>query len=120
VHRNKTGALIRAACRMGAMSSPTCSPAALAAISTYADAIGLMFQAVDDLIDVTQTSEAAGKRTGKDAEAGKLTYPSILGVEGTRAEIARMHRDALNALTPLGERAEPLATVAEFLATRTK
>jgi len=120
VHNNKTGALIRAACRMGALCAPSPSPQTLEAITTYARAIGLMFQVVDDLIDVTQTAETAGKRTTKDAQAGKLTYPRVLGIEGTQKEIARLHAAAVTALAPLGNEADALRSIADFLATRTR
>ncbi|MEL6797880.1 MAG: polyprenyl synthetase family protein, partial [Planctomycetota bacterium] len=79
IHRNKTGTLIRAACKMGALCAG--NEAAVEAADRFGAAVGLMFQAVDDLIDVEQPAERTGKRTGKDAEAGKLTYPGLLGVE---------------------------------------
>lgn len=117
IHRNKTGALIRASCRMGAI----CGGAGdddLNALTIFADRLGLMFQAVDDMIDVEQSAEVTGKRTGKDAEAGKLTYPGLLGIEGTRAEVSRMHSEATGAILMLGDRAEPLLSIAAFLAER--
>lgn len=117
IHRNKTGALIRASCRIGAICGDA-QPETLDALTRYADDIGLMFQAVDDLLDVEQLTEHAGKRTGKDAEAGKLTYPGLLGVEGTRSEISRLRADAVSAVTPLGAAAEPLVTIADLIATR--
>lgn len=138
VHRNKTGALIRAACRMGALSvtcdtsvtsvtpAPTASPKLLDAITAYGDAVGLMFQVVDDLIDATQTSEHAGKRTGKDAEMGKLTYPGVLGIEATRAEVERLRVAAelalkpVPALAPSGDGGEGLRTLCNYMAARTK
>lgn len=121
VHRNKTGALIRAACRMGAISaSPTLPTASLEAIATYGDAVGLMFQIVDDLIDATQTSEHAGKKTGKDQDAGKLTYPGVIGLDRSRAEVERSLKAALDALAPLGEPARPLRELAAYMAIRTK
>lgn len=119
VHRNKTGALIRAACRMGAMAARA-NEQTLAALTAYGDAMGLMFQAVDDLIDVTQSSEVAGKRTGKDAEAGKLTYPSVLGVDGTREAVRHLHAAANAALAPLGEKAAMLRVAAAVMAEREK
>lgn len=119
VHRNKTGALIRAACRMGAFAAGA-NEQTLAALTAYGDAMGLMFQAVDDLIDVTQSSEVAGKRTGKDAEAGKLTYPSVLGVGGTRDAVRQLHEAANAALAPLGEKAAMLRVAAAVMAEREK
>ncbi|PHQ81437.1 MAG: hypothetical protein COB69_04215 [Phycisphaera sp.] len=117
IHRNKTGALIRAACRIGAICGGA-SADTLSALTTYANDIGLMFQAVDDLIDVEQLAEHTGKRTGKDADAGKLTYPGLLGVEGTKAEIARLQAEAVAAVEPMGPKADPLVAIANLLATR--
>ena len=124
-HLNKTGALIAAACRMGAMLGLArrragVTPAAPASITNFARDIGLMFQAVDDLIDVTQESEHAGKRTRKDEDAGKLTYPGLLGVDGARSEIERLRRSAKEALAPLGPAASPLAELTEWLAVRSR
>jgi geranylgeranyl diphosphate synthase type II len=122
VHRNKTGALLRAACRMGALCSigPKPGDQRLAAITRYADAIGLMFQIVDDLIDVQQSSEHTGKRTQKDAGKGKLTYPGVLGVDASRTEIQRLHAKARRAVRELGDPAEPLRILADLMATRTR
>ncbi len=117
IHRNKTGALIRASCRIGAICGGA-SDESLAALTTYADDIGLMFQAVDDLLDVEQATEHAGKRTGKDAEAGKLTYPGLLGVEGTKAEIERLRTEAVATVESLGPKSAPLVTIANLIATR--
>ncbi len=119
VHRNKTGALIRAACRMGALAGGA-TEATLQAVTAYGDAIGLMFQIVDDIIDVEQSAEHAGKRTQKDEFAGKLTYPSVLGLEGAKAEVGRVLGRALAALSELGPPARPLADLASYMAVRTK
>ncbi|MGB0768736.1 MAG: polyprenyl synthetase family protein, partial [Phycisphaeraceae bacterium] len=118
-HRHKTGALLRASVRMGAIAG-SASQKQIDALSTYADAIGLMFQAVDDLLDVTQTAEQVGKATGKDAMQGKLTYPGLLGIDGTRAEIDRLLAEALDALTGFDAKADPLRETAKKLATREK
>lgn len=127
IHRNKTGALIRAACRMGAMCGMHGGPSdggsdnaagPLAAISAYADAVGLMFQVVDDLLDVETSSEQSGKRTRKDADAGKLTYPSLMGVAGSREEVARLESAALEAISGLGTGAEPLRELCRLMAAR--
>ncbi len=123
IHRNKTGALILAACRMGALCAlgdVGQSHPVLAAVDAYGSAIGLMYQIVDDLIDVEQPAEVAGKRTGKDAQAGKMTYPGVLGVDGARSEISRLERDAAGALASLGPTARPLGELATYLARRTK
>jgi len=117
IHRNKTGALIRCAARMGAICGGA-DHSRLEAITVYADAVGHMFQAVDDLLDVEQSAEQAGKRTGKDADAGKLTYPGLLGVDGTRAEVARLLSEAERAIEPLGEGGSRLREIARQMAKR--
>ncbi len=118
VHNNKTGALIRAACLMGVFS--TSNTDRLADIGAYADRIGLLFQIVDDLIDVEQTTEHTGKRTGKDHDAGKLTYPAVFGIPESRRIAAKLLDEALLAIEPLGHNAQPLADLAKLMATRTK
>jgi len=118
IHRNKTGALLRACCRMGAMAGGA-DAAQLAAISAYAEAIGLMFQVVDDLLDVTASSAQLDKTARKDVAQGKLTYPSLLGIEGTRAEVRRLQAQAHAALSPLGSDADGLARLCDFMAVRT-
>ena len=90
----------------------------LEALTAYADAVGHMFQAVDDLLDVEQSAEQTGKRTGKDAEAGKLTYPGLLGVDGTRAEVARLLGEAERAIGVLGEKGATLGAIARQMASR--
>ena len=119
VHRNKTGALIEASCRMGAMAAGA-SADHEERLARYGQDIGLMFQIVDDLIDATQSAEHAGKATGKDADAGKLTAPAVHGIEGSRAEVARLGREARSLLEPFGARAARLLALVDFLATRTK
>ncbi len=119
IHRNKTGALIRGSCRMGAIAGGA-SEAQLQALTEYGEAIGLMFQAVDDLLDVTQSAEQLGKAAGKDADMGKLTYPGLLGVDETREQIRQMETQAIAALEPLGEAAEPLRVLCRYMAVRTK
>ncbi len=118
-HRHKTAALIRGSCRMGAMCGGA-DAAQLEALSRYGEAIGLMFQVVDDLLDETQTTEQLGKATGKDRHQGKLTYPGIMGIERSRAEVKRLHDAALGALEGLGPPAEHLRVLCGFLAVRRK
>lgn len=128
IHRNKTGALIRSSCTMGGMCarlSGAGSEASIAALAKFGDAVGLMFQIVDDLIDLEQPSELVGKRTGKDEEAGKLTYPLAFGggSEGagkSRDEVARLRADALDAIARFEGKAEALRELVGFLATRKK
>jgi geranylgeranyl diphosphate synthase, type II len=119
IHRHKTGALLRCACRMGAICGGA-SDEQLARVTTYAEAVGLMFQVVDDLLDVTQTTEHLGKAAGKDADQGKLTYPGLIGVEASRQEVQRLRAQALDSLQLLGEDARPLRDLCEYLAVRTR
>lgn len=123
IHARKTGALILAAARMGTISGlhqtgkPT-NGSELAAVTAYAERIGVMFQAVDDLLDVESTPQVTGKRTGKDSDAGKRTYPECLGVEGTRDLVASLREQAEAALEPFGERGETLRQIARWLSKR--
>ncbi|MEM1329966.1 MAG: polyprenyl synthetase family protein [Planctomycetota bacterium] len=121
VHKNKTGALIRAACRMGVLSAGGDRPPndeTLEAATAYADAIGLMFQIVDDLLDAEGDEAATGKRTGKDAAAGKLTFPGVLGAESSRAEVASLLDQALKASAKAGPASDDLGMLARALASR--
>lgn len=127
-HRQKTGALITSACRMGAIAgmskavgSGACASAGedqLLHITRYGHAVGLMFQLVDDLLDVEQSTEQLGKRSGKDAEAGKLTYPGVMGVEASRREADRLLEDARRAAERFGESGVGLVRLAESMARR--
>jgi len=119
VHQCKTGALLQAPCLMGAVCADA-PESESGRLVMFATALGLMFQAVDDLLDVTQSTEQVGKQTGKDAAAGKLTYPGLLGIDGTRDEIAKLLKQSLAALQPLGDRADSLRDMARKLAARTK
>ncbi len=119
IHERKTGAMIRVSCRLGAIAA-NASEEALASLDTYGIVIGQMFQAVDDLLDETQSTEHLGKAAGKDRDAGKLTYPRVHGLDGTRSLIESMRRQALASLEAFGDEATPLRTLAEDLATRTK
>ena len=118
VHTHKTGALIRCACRMGGLAGGA-GQAELARLGEYAAAVGLMFQVVDDLLDVTQTTAQLGKTAGKDAEQGKLTYPAVLGVAGSQAEVERLRAAARSALGPFGAAADPLRELCDWIAVRT-
>ena len=119
IHRLKTGALIRAACRMGGISAGA-DARHLQLLDELGQAVGLVFQIVDDLLDVTSSDAHLGKKTGKDAHIGKLTYPVLLGVEQTQAELDRQQKLAEEALAQLGPAAEPLSAVVHALARRDK
>lgn len=118
-HWNKTGALLYASIKMGAICGGA-TDEQIEALGDYAGAVGHMFQAVDDLLDVTQSAEKMGKATGKDAGQGKLTYPGLLGIDGTRAEIDKLLTQALEALSGFDAKADPLRGMAQRLATRQK
>jgi geranylgeranyl diphosphate synthase type II len=119
IHRHKTGALIIAACRMGAICGGADKPTT-DALGRYAEAIGLMFQVVDDLLDVTQTTEHLGKTAGKDVAQEKLTYPALLGMDGSRQTIQKLRQAAHDALKPLGNQANDLAELCDYMAQRTR
>ena len=114
IHENKTAALLTTSVRLGAMSA-NATPAQLRAISDFGRALGLAFQVIDDILDVTQTSEKLGKSAGKDAAAQKATYPSVLGLEKSRAEAARLTQQAHDALSSLGKRGQTLHALANYL-----
>lgn len=118
-HRHKTGALLRCSARMGGLCAGADADQ-LDALTRYADAVGLMFQVVDDLLDETSDVEQIGKATGKDAAAGKLTYPGLMGIDGARGEVKRLQGLAREALAPLGDQANPLRKLADGLAVRRK
>src|SRR3954468_19293520 len=107
IHENKTAALLTTSVRLGAMAAN--APAKqLAAITAFGRALGLAFQVIDDILDVTQTSEKLGKSAGKDLVAQKATYPAVLGLEKSRAEARRLTAQAHRALESLGEKARVL------------
>jgi len=97
MHRRKTGALLQASVLMGAATGP-CPPAAWTALSDFGAALGLAFQVVDDILDVTQASATLGKTAGKDSGANKPTYVTVLGLDEARRQAADLHRQALAAL----------------------
>ena len=119
IHRNKTGALIRGACRLGALCGGA-DAERLQALTSYGGAVGLMFQVVDDLLDVTQTTEQLGKAARKDEQQGKLTYPGLLGVDESMRVVAQLRAEALSHVEPLGPAAADLRDLAEWLAVRTR
>ncbi len=118
MHVHKTGALIRASVRLGALAAGCSDAATLAALETYGHSIGLAFQIRDDLLDIEAETSQLGKTAGKDVAAGKPTYPAILGIDAARTELARLTADALRALEPLGNGAATLRALAHFVAAR--
>jgi len=117
LHRMKTGALLRASCRMGAITAGA-EPAKLAALDAYGRHLGLAFQIVDDILDQTATAEQIGKATNKDAAKGKVTYPMLLGLEASQREAQRQLAAALKAIEAFGPTAEGLRALARFVVER--
>ena len=121
LHARKTGALFRASLRLGVYAAQAerpegADPKTLAAADRYAAAFGLLFQVTDDLLDVESTADKAGKRVGKDAARGKLTYPGLLGVEESRRKAAELGDRATAAADDLGS--PLLAALARYVVTR--
>lgn len=117
IHERKTSALLCCSARLGGMSA-NCSAAQLAALTDFGYHVGLAFQVIDDILDVTQTSEQLGKTAGKDTRAQKATYPSIVGLEKSRRIAERLTRRAFTALKRFRGRAVALEALAEFLLKR--
>ncbi|HET8790557.1 MAG TPA: farnesyl diphosphate synthase [Modicisalibacter sp.] len=118
VHRYKTGALIRASIRLGALTAVAESDPRVATLDAYGAAIGLAFQIHDDVLDVTGDTLTLGKTSGADAAHGKPTYPALLGLDGARDKARELLDDALAALAPLGEAGAPLAELARYMIER--
>jgi farnesyl diphosphate synthase len=117
MHRMKTGALLRAAVRIGVLAGQA-APTTLAALDRYSQAVGLAFQVVDDVLDVDSTSDVLGKTAGKDAERGKPTYVSMLGLDAARQWAGRLRTEALDALGVFDHRADRLRQLADFIVLR--
>ena len=118
MHEHKTGALIRASVRLGALAAGRTEAATLAALDEYGHAIGLAFQIRDDILDVEGDSDVIGKTAGKDAAQSKPTYPAILGMQASRARLMQLTHAAIAALAPLGGRASNLVELARYVAER--
>ncbi|HUW58732.1 MAG TPA: farnesyl diphosphate synthase [Planctomycetota bacterium] len=119
IHRRKTAALIRASVRMGAMTGGA-SKAELRDLTHFGEAVGLLFQITDDLLDETGDDRRMGKRLRKDAEHGKQTYPRVHGVEESRALAEKLAAKATLALKKYGRRAGMLLAVPTFILSRRK
>lgn len=117
IHRAKTGALLRASVRMGAMHAGA-GEEQLAALSRYGEHIGLAFQIVDDVLDVEQSSEMLGKTAGKDAEQHKVTFPAVYGLERSKAMAEEERQRAHAALAGFGESARRLRELADLIVER--
>ena len=117
IHESKTAALLRSSIRLGAMSA-NATPRDLEHLSNFGRALGLAFQVIDDILDVTQTSEKLGKSAGKDLADEKATFPAVVGLERSRKAAKQLTDQARLALRPVGRRAETLHGLAEHLLDR--
>ena len=117
MHACKTGALIRASVQLGALLAGA-DAGTLDALDHYAHAVGLAFQVRDDILDVEGESAVLGKTAGKDAAADKPTFPSIIGLDASRARLAELTKSALTAIAPFGERGVLLQELAHYSANR--
>jgi geranylgeranyl pyrophosphate synthase len=118
MHARKTGAVIRASVLMAAECAPGLDPALYAALTRFANAVGLAFQIQDDLLDVTGDAAMLGKATGADSERAKPTHPAIIGIPASQQRVRLLHNQAIHALLPFGERAESLRSLANWLLSR--
>lgn len=117
IHLHKTAALLRACVVTGALIGGA-SDDQLQAMRTYANGIGLAFQIIDDILDVTASSEVLGKTAGKDLLADKTTYPKLLGLEASREKALQLVRESKAALEPWSNKAAPLLALADYVASR--
>ena len=117
IHRRKTGALLEACVTSGAVLAGA-KQEDLDRLSTYAQNIGLAFQIIDDILDVTATSEELGKTAGKDISAQKATYPKLWGLETSRQKAQELIDDAIEQLNVYGESALPLQAIGQYIVSR--
>jgi farnesyl diphosphate synthase len=118
MHAYKTGALIRASVRLGALAAGCTDTALLETLARYGHCIGLAFQIRDDILDVEADSATLGKTAGKDAADAKPTYPALLGMAGARVQLAQQTGMAIDALAPIVDRAGELIALARYVAER--
>ena len=119
IHRLKTAAMFRAAARMGALSAGA-SPTAVNRLGVFGESLGLAFQIVDDILDVSGTVGELGKTPGKDSAQDKATYPALFGLDASRRRAEALKRDSLKAVSFLAKKAGPLVGLAEFIVGRTR
>lgn len=118
LHIHKTGALIRAAIRLGALLEPTADQMLTQRLDHYAKCIGLAFQIRDDILDIEGDTETLGKTKGKDLAQEKPTYPSLLGLTGAKEKAEDLIREALQSLDDFGVEADPLRWIAHYITAR--
>ncbi len=118
MHRHKTGALIRASAKLAVLAANSDDSQLAEKIDNYADAIGLSFQIVDDILDITGDTETLGKPQGADVALNKPTYPALLGLDGAKDYAQNMHAAALDSLAGLGDEFNELRELSEFIVNR--
>ena len=118
MHRYKTGALLKASVRFGALSNPATSEKQRQDLDDYADAIGLAFQIRDDILDVEADTETLGKPQGSDQARDKPTYTSLLGLDGAKAKSRELHEQAMLTLEDFGTEADPLRWLSAYIVNR--
>jgi geranylgeranyl diphosphate synthase, type II len=118
IHRSKTGALLTTCTRCGALAAGA-DAAQLQALTEYGRKIGLAFQVIDDILDMTSSRETLGKTPGKDQRVKKATYPALYGLEASRVKARDLIAEALEVIREMGNQAEPLRELAEFVQRRT-
>ncbi len=118
IHRSKTGALLTACARCGALAAGA-GPGELESLTRYGRNVGLAFQVVDDILDITASSERLGKTAGKDQKVKKATYPALYGIDASNAKARELVASALEDVRDLGETAAPLRMIARFILSRT-
>ena len=119
IHERKTSALLCCSSRLGGMSA-NCTPAQLRALTNFGYHVGLAFQVIDDILDITQTTAQLGKTAGKDVAAQKSTYPRLVGLEKSRKIAAQLTEKAFAALRPFKGKAVALEAIATYLLKRDK
>lgn len=118
MHEHKTGALIRASVRLGALAQPDIDQHTLHALDQYARNIGLSFQIKDDILDIESDTQTLGKQQGADIDRHKVTYPALLGLDGARKMARQCHQNALHSLSQFDSKADPLRWLSEYIITR--
>ena len=118
MHVHKTGALIRASVKLGAMVNPEVDTGVIDSLDHYARCIGLSFQIRDDVLDVEGDTETLGKRQGADEARNKPTYPAVLGLDAAKKMARSLHEEAVESLGDLGSEADPLRRISDYIVTR--
>ncbi len=118
MHIHKTGALIRTCIQLAALSTDTLNPKQFTALDSYSKHIGLSFQIMDDILDVTADTETLGKPQGSDSARNKPTFPSIIGLDASREKALELHHNALDALSIFGEEADILRYISAWFVER--